>query len=129
LETASADSQPYIQHQGGPKSFLNIVDQSTLTFPDVGRNARYISVGNLSVNNQAFIFLIDYTHRKRFKSWGTARCVEGHAAPLAGLVDPTCHATPARTIVFSIAAWNLNCTPHITPRFTTNGCIGAEWVE
>ena len=57
LGTASADGQPYIQHRGGPKGFLKVIDEKTLAFADFVGNAQYISVGNLNENNKAFIFL------------------------------------------------------------------------
>src|SRR5579872_2743907 len=34
LATASADGQPYIQHRGGPKGFVKILDKNTLAFAD-----------------------------------------------------------------------------------------------
>jgi predicted pyridoxine 5'-phosphate oxidase superfamily flavin-nucleotide-binding protein len=35
LATATADGQPYIQHRGGPKGFLKVVDERTLAFADI----------------------------------------------------------------------------------------------
>lgn len=32
--TASADRQPYIQHRGGPKGFLKVLDNKTLALAD-----------------------------------------------------------------------------------------------
>ena len=57
LGTAGADGQPYIQHRGGPKGFLKVVDDQTLAFADFSGNAQYISIGNLMENDKAFIFL------------------------------------------------------------------------
>ena len=76
LGTASADGQPYIQHRGGPKGFLKVVNDHTLAFADFSGNAQYISIGNLMENDKAFIFLMDYPNRKRIKIGGTARYVE-----------------------------------------------------
>ena len=76
LGTASADGQPYIQYRGGPKGFLKVVDEHTLAFADFAGNAQYISLGNLSENNKAFMFLMDYPNRHRVKIWGTAEFVE-----------------------------------------------------
>src|SRR5262249_20922874 len=80
LGTASADGQPYIQHRGGPPGFLRVIDEKTLGFADFGGNAQYVTVGNLSENPKAFLFLMDYANRRRVKLWGTARVVEGDAA-------------------------------------------------
>ncbi|MDU6244635.1 MAG: pyridoxamine 5'-phosphate oxidase family protein, partial [Bradyrhizobium sp.] len=80
LATASADGQPYIQHRGGPKGFLKVLDSRTLAFADFSGNRQYITQGNLSENPRAYIFLMDYAHRRRVKIWGTARVVEDDAA-------------------------------------------------
>ena len=77
LGTASEAGQPYIQHRGGPRGFMKVLDAGTLGFADFVGNAQYISVGNLDENNKAFIFLMDYPNRRRIKIWGTAEIVEG----------------------------------------------------
>ena len=82
LGTASSDGQPYVQHRGGPKGFLKVLDAHTLGFADFPGNAQYISIGNLSENTKAFMFLMDYTHRHRIKIWGTAEFVEDDSALL-----------------------------------------------
>src|SRR6202047_1055779 len=38
LAPASADGQPYIQHRGGPKGFIRILDKGTLAFADYSGN-------------------------------------------------------------------------------------------
>ncbi len=80
LATASADGRPYIQHRGGPKGFLNVLDEHTLAFADFSGNRQYISMGNLAENDQAFIFLMDYANRRRIKIWGRAEVVEDDEA-------------------------------------------------
>ncbi len=118
LATASAEGQPYIQHRGGPKGFLKVLDQRTLGFADLAGNKQYISAGNLSENDRAHLFLMDYANRRRIKIWGRARVVEDDADLLARLVDPAEKGRPERAIVFEIEAWDVNCPQHITPRYT-----------
>ena len=118
LGTASADGQPYIQHRGGPRGFLKVVDEHTLAFADYVGNAQYISLGNVSENNKAFIFLMDYPNRRRVKIWGTAEFVEDNLDLLAKVADPDYKARPERVLVFHVKAWSPNCNQHITPRFT-----------
>lgn len=115
--TASRDGHPYIQHRGGPKGFLKVLNDRTLAFGDVAGNAQYISVGNLDENNRAFLFLMDYPNRRRIKIWGTAEVVEDDAA-LLGLLF-TEHEPAQRAFEFGILAWNANCPKGITPRWTT----------
>src|SRR6516164_7475106 len=80
LATASASGQPYIQHRGGPKGFIRILDKNTIAFVDYGGNRQYISLGNLSENPKAHIFLMDYANRRRIKLWGEAHVVNDDRA-------------------------------------------------
>ena len=114
--TANAAGQPYIQYRGGPTGFLHVLDDHTLAFADFGGNRQYITVGNLSENPRAFLFLIDYVHARRVKIWGTARVVEDDPGLLERLADPTYAAHPERAIVLTIDAWDANCHQHIHQR-------------
>jgi len=113
LGTASADGQPYIQHRGGPRGFLKVVDPKTFAFADFSGNRQYISLGNLSENPRAFLFLMDYENAVRIKVWGTAEFVEDDPGLLASLVDPAYDAAPERAIRFHVEAWDKNCRQHI----------------
>jgi len=70
--TASKEGCPYVQHRGGPVGFIRVQSATALWFPDYSGNRLYISVGNLSENNRAFIFMMDYANRRRLKLWGRA---------------------------------------------------------
>ncbi len=118
LATASAAGRPYIQHRGGPAGFLKVIDDKHLGFADFGGNRQYITAGNLSENDRAAIFLMDYAGRQRIKLWGRARVVEGDAGLLERLVEPGYQGKPERAMVFEIEAWDVNCPQHITPRYT-----------
>jgi len=117
LATASADGQPYIQHRGGPKGFLKVLDSQTLAFADYSGNRQYITQGNLSENPHAYIFIMDYAHRRRVKIWGTARVVEDDAALTASLMPRGYKARPEQVILFTITAWDTNCPQHIPQKF------------
>ena len=82
MATASADGQPYIQHRGGNTGFLKVVGERELAFADFMGNRQYISMGNLSENDKAYIFLMDYPNRYRIKIWGRARVVDDDPALL-----------------------------------------------
>lgn len=118
LGTASAGGQPHVQHRGGPKGFIKVLDEHTLAFADFAGNAQYISLGNLSENNKAFIFLMDYPNRSRVKIWGTAEFVENDLELLTKVVDTSYEARPERVFLFHVQAWGPNCTQHIQQRFT-----------
>ncbi len=118
LGTATADGQPYIQYRGGPPGFLKVIDERTLAFADFGGNRQYLTLGNLSENPRAFLFLMDYANSRRIKLWGTARVVEGDTTLEEKLHDPSYPGRVERAIVFTVVAWDVNCPQHIHPRFS-----------
>src|SRR5437763_8306434 len=115
--TASADGQPYIQHRGGPKGFLKVLDKQTLAFADYAGNQQFITQGNLTENSKAYIFVMDYAHRRRVKIWGEARVVEDDDALTQSLMPKGYRARPEQVIVFKLAAWDTNCPQHIPQKF------------
>jgi len=117
LATASADGQPYIQHRGGPKGFIKILDKTTIAFADYAGNRQYITQGNLSENPRAHIFIMDYAHRRRVKIWGEARVVDDDPALLDSLMPKGYRARPEQVMIFKIAAWDTNCPQHIPQKF------------
>ena len=123
LATANAAGQPYIQHRGGPPGFVHVLDDHTLAFADYGGNRQYITLGNLAENEQAFLFFMDYARRQRIKVWGRARVVEGDAALLAKLMPVGYKARGERVVVFTVAAWDVNCPQHIPQK------LGADEVR
>lgn len=118
LGTANAEGQPYIQYRGGSPGFLKVVDEHTLGFADFGGNRQYLTLGNLSENPKAFIFLMDYVNSQRIKLWGTARVVEGDADLEQRLRDPAYPGNVERAILFTLTAWDVNCQQHIHQRFS-----------
>lgn len=116
LATANALGQPYIQHRGGPRGFLKVLDPRTLAFADVSGNRQYISVGNLEENPKVHLFLIDYATRQRIKVWGTAKVVEGDPALLKRLAMAG-GGTPERAMVIHVEAWDANCPQHLPMMF------------
>ena len=113
LATANAEGQPYVQHRGGPRGFLRVLDERTLGFADFRGNRQYITAGNLAENDRAFIFLMDYENRQRIKLWGRARVLDDDAALLARLAPENYRAQPEQAILFTIEAWDANCPQHI----------------
>lgn len=118
LATVSAAGAPYIQHRGGPKGFIKVLDDRTLGFADYAGNRQYITISNLAENDRAYLFLLDFAARRRIKIWGRARVVEDDSALLTRLADPGYRARPERAILFTVEAWDVNCSQHITARFT-----------
>ncbi len=101
LATASADGQPYVQHRGGPKGFIRVIDEHTLGFLDYTGNRQYITRDNLAENDKVCLFLIDFARRRRVKVWGTARMTD------VGADERVCK--------IEITRWEANCPQHINP--------------
>jgi len=116
--TASADGRPYIQHRGGPPGFLKPIGTHTLAFADFAGNRQYITLGHLKENDRAHMFILHFATQQRVKLWGRARVVENDTELMERLVDPAYKARPQRAIVFTLQAWDVNCTQHIVPRYS-----------
>ena len=113
LATANAAGQPYVQHRCGPKGFIHALDENTLGFADYAGNRQYVTLGNLAENNHAFLFLMDYAHRRRIKIWGSARIVEADPELISRLMPKGYPARAERAVLFEVKAWDVNCPRHI----------------
>jgi uncharacterized protein len=120
IATVSETGWPYVQHRGGPRGFLKLVDERTLAFADQRGNRQYISVGNLAAGDRTCLFLMDYARRARLKIYAHAEAMALDADPdLTRLVTaPGDRVRPERIIRFKLAAFDWNCPQRITPRFT-----------
>lgn len=118
MASANTDGQPYIQHRGGPKGFLKVLDDEQLAFADYSGNRQYISVGNFDENNKVHLFLMDYPNRRRIKIWGEASIITADEDGFEKLKDEDYEAVIERGIKIKITAWDVNCPQHITPRYT-----------
>jgi uncharacterized protein len=116
LATANSQGQPYIQHRGGPRGFLQVLDDQTIGFVDFVGNRQFITLGNLAENPRAHLFLIDYARRQRVKIWGEARVIEDDAELTARLMPADYKARASQVILFTVSAWDANCPQHIPQR-------------
>jgi uncharacterized protein len=118
--TVSESGWPYIQHRGGPKGFLKVLDDRTIGFADFRGNVQYLSVGNLNANDRISLILMDYPNRQRLKIWGHARIVHETDDPevMSKLALPAYKAKVERGIIIHIEALDWNCPQHITPRYS-----------
>lgn len=112
---------PYIQHRGGPKGFVKVLDDNRIGFIDFAGNKQYISVGNLTTNNNVAIIMVDYPSRTRLKILATAKIVELiDDSILYDSLDLSDYKfRPERMVVFNVEAYDWNCPQHIIPRYTT----------
>lgn len=120
MATIGENNYPYIQHRGGPKGFLKVLDAKRLGFIDFKGNMQYISVGNIATNNKVAIIMVDYPSRARLKIYANAEIIELKDNPglynLLNLEDYKFR--PERMMVFNVEAYDWNCPQHIIPRYT-----------
>ncbi len=113
LGTASREGRPYIQHRGGPTGFIHVLDRQTLVWPEFRGNRQHITTGNLSENDQAFIFLMDYSLPRRIKLWGRAEVIENFNSLIPDIQSQPYYAKTERAIRFAVEAWDENCRQYI----------------
>jgi len=120
MASVSETGWPYVQHRGGPRGFLKVVDATTFAFADYRGNRQYISTGNLAANDRACLFLMDYTTRSRLKIYAHVEKLDVADDPsLTELVtDGTYKAKIERIFRLQLVSFDWNCQQHITPRYT-----------
>jgi uncharacterized protein len=120
MATIGENGYPYIQHRGGPRGFVKVLDANSIGFIDFSGNKQFISVGNLVTNNKMAIIMVDYPARTRLKLYAQAKMVElGDDEDLYELLDLKEYTARAeRMIVLHIDTYDWNCPQHITPRYT-----------
>ncbi|MGJ7492914.1 pyridoxamine 5'-phosphate oxidase family protein [Variovorax sp. ZT4R33] len=118
MATVSETGWPYVQHRGGPRGFLKVLDEHTLAFADFAGNRQMVSVGNLAQNDRVALILVDYAQRVRLKLMGRLSVTElAPADPLfARLVAPAYRARPQRAMRIHVEAFDWNCPQHIPVR-------------
>ncbi|MEO6287460.1 MAG: pyridoxamine 5'-phosphate oxidase family protein [Dyadobacter sp.] len=111
---------PYVQHRGGPKGFIKVIDEQTIGIVDFSGNRQYISVGNIAKNPKVSLILVSYPLRARLKIFAEAEIIEIHDNPaLFDQLKPEDYKfKPERLMLFHITAYDWNCPQHITPRYS-----------
>src|SRR5882724_11115273 len=80
LASVGATGWPYVQHRGGAKGFLKVIDERTIAFADFSGNKQFVSAGNLMTDNRVALIMVDYPHQARLKILGRAEVLEGEKA-------------------------------------------------
>jgi predicted pyridoxine 5'-phosphate oxidase superfamily flavin-nucleotide-binding protein len=122
LASVGETGWPYVQHRGGPRGFLKVIDERTIAFADFSGNKQFISAGNLMTDNRVALILVDYPRQARLKMLGRAEILEGGEARewIKRVRDPEYKAVIERVFVIRVEAFDWNCPQHITPRFTVD---------
>jgi uncharacterized protein len=120
MATMGATGWPYVQHRGGPKGFLKVIDDHTLALADFRGNKQYISTGNLLTDNRVALIMVDYPRQARLKILGRVEIFEGAKAAewLDRVRMPGEKTVIERVLVIHVEAYDWNCPQHITPRYS-----------
>ncbi len=120
LGTVNENGWPYVQHRGGPKGFLHVLNPTTLAFADYRGNRQLLSTGNLSVNNRVSLFLMDYRNRERLKIFGHARVEDARSQSelVSQLSILASRVNVERIVVIDVVSFDWNCSKYITPRYS-----------
>jgi uncharacterized protein len=118
--TTGSTGWPYVQHRGGPKGFLKVIDERTLALADFRGNKQYVSTGNLLTDNRVAMIFVDYPQQARLKILGRVDVLEGEPAHdwIERVRVPGYKAVIERVFVVHVEAFDWNCPQHITPRYT-----------
>ena len=121
MASVSETGWPYVQHRGGPKGFVRIINTGLLGFADLRGNKQYVSLGNLEHAPRVALFFMDYPNQSRLKILGRVE-VHEHDEQALALIEsfrPTDKSDVVeRVILIHIEGFDWNCPQHITPRYT-----------
>jgi predicted pyridoxine 5'-phosphate oxidase superfamily flavin-nucleotide-binding protein len=131
LASVGDSGWPYVQHRGGPKGFLKVLDEGRLGYADFRGNTQLVSVGNVSVDDRVSLILMDYPRRKRLKILGHMQVHNAQeVAPelLQQVQLDEYRAEVERVVVIEVAAFDWNCPQHITRRYTEEEFLALDHV-
>jgi uncharacterized protein len=120
MATVTENGWPYVQHRGGPRGFLKLLDDKTLGFADFRGNRQYISLGNVAADDRVALILVDYPNRSRLKILAhmEAHDIRDDPELAERLIVPGYKGKPERAFLLRLETFDWNCPQHITPRFT-----------
>ena len=120
MASVSETGWPYVQHRGGPKGFVKVLDPQTLAFADLRGNRQYISVGNATSDDRVALIFVDYPQRARLKVLAHAQLVTKRDDPalFARVAGDGLEGRAERVFVLRVEGFDWNCPQYITPRFT-----------
>jgi len=119
MSSVTETDWPYVQHRGGPRGFVKVLDERIIGFADYSGNRQYVSTGNFRKNNRVAIIFMDYVNRRRLKLLGRVTEVTNDNLELiASLETPGYRAEVERGFLIHVEGFDWNCPQFITPRYT-----------
>jgi predicted pyridoxine 5'-phosphate oxidase superfamily flavin-nucleotide-binding protein len=120
MASVSETGWPYVQHRGGLKGFVKVLNPGLIGFADLRGNKQYISLGNLEHDCRVALFFMGYPNQTRLKVFGRVKVHEDDAqsaALLATLRTKEPNAVPERALLIHVEAFDWNC-PSTSARVT-----------
>ena len=121
MASVSETGWPYVQHRGGAKGFVRVINPALLGFADLRGNKQYVSLGNLEHDPRVALFFMDYPNQTRLKILGRVE-VHEHDEEAPALLESFRPADKSdiieRVILIHVEGFDWNCPQHITPRYT-----------
>jgi predicted pyridoxine 5'-phosphate oxidase superfamily flavin-nucleotide-binding protein len=124
MASVSETGWPYVQHRGGPKGFVRVINPGLIGFADLRGNKQYVSLGNLEHDPRVALFFMDYPNQTRLKILGRIE-VHEHDPEAPALIEsfralenPDKSDVIERVILIHVEGFDWNCPQHITPRYT-----------
>jgi predicted pyridoxine 5'-phosphate oxidase superfamily flavin-nucleotide-binding protein len=121
IASVSETGWPYVQHRGGPKGFVRVINPSLIGFADLRGNKQYVSLGNFDNDPRVALFFMDYPNQTRLKILGRVE-VHEHGKEAPALIESFRPASRddiiERVILVHVEGFDWNCPQHITPRYT-----------
>lgn len=120
LASIGENGYPYIQHRGGPKGFIRVIDKETIGIVDFVGNRQYISAGNISKNAKVSLILLSYPLKTRLKIYAEAEIIDlSEDSSLYDFLRPKEYKfKPERIMLFKVKAYDWNCPQHINPKYS-----------
>src|SRR5271170_2466077 len=121
MASVSETGWPYVQHRGGPKGFVHVINPSLIGFADLRGNKQYVSLGNFEHDNRVALFFMDYPYQTRLKILGRVE-VHEHDKETPALLKSFRTENKSdvieRVVLIHVEGFDWNCPQHITPRYT-----------
>jgi hypothetical protein len=106
LSTAALDGSCDCSFKGGGPGLIRMLATDRMAFPDFDGNGAFMSLGNIMVNPQVGLLLIDFND-------GTRLRVNGHASILEGAAAAEIFPDAPRAVLVEIDLAVPNCNRHI----------------
>ena len=115
IASVSSTGWPYVQHRGGPKGFLKVIDTNILGFADYSGNRQFITMGHAESNNKVALFLMDYENRARMKILGHLKMqhVKDADPSLCKKLETENQGKVDRVATIEVTALDWNCPKYI----------------